>query len=72
MGPAIKDAYDRAIEESKKIKEFVQENPLFCSLIALGIITLLMPWLLGALGFGAEGIIEGQNSIFHLLTVYIC
>jgi hypothetical protein len=60
MGPVIKDAYDRAVEEAMKVKEFVEANPLFFSLIALGIIALLTPWLLEALGFGLEGIIEGE------------
>jgi len=58
MGLVIKDAYDRAVEAAMKVKEFADANPLFFSLIALGIIALLMPWLLEALGFGLEGIIE--------------
>jgi hypothetical protein len=61
MGPVIKDAYNRAVEATKKIKEFVKENPALCSIIAIGIIALLLPWLLEALGFAVEGIIEGWH-----------
>ena len=61
MGPVMKNAYDRAVEEAMKVKEFVDANPLFFSLIALGVIALLTPWLLEALGFGLDGIIEGEG-----------
>jgi hypothetical protein len=67
MGPIIKDAYDRAVEATKKIKEFAKENPVLCSIIAIGIIALLLPWILEALGFAAEGIIEGwhDSTLFY-------
>ena len=61
MGPAIQTAYDRAVVEMKKVKEFGEDNPQLCAIIALGIIALLMPWLLTALGFAAEGITEGKK-----------
>jgi hypothetical protein len=59
MGPALQNAYDRAVEEAKKIEGFVHGNPLLCSIIAVGIVALLMPWLLEALGFGLEGYHRG-------------
>jgi hypothetical protein len=60
MGPVIHDAYDKAVLALKNIEEFVEENPVLCSIIALGIIALLMPWLLSALGFAEAGITEGK------------
>jgi hypothetical protein len=30
------------------------------TLVALGVLWLLWPWILGALGFGEEGIVEGE------------
>ncbi|KAF2669417.1 hypothetical protein BT63DRAFT_413851 [Microthyrium microscopicum] len=60
MNEAMNIAYGTAVEKASEIEEFVKEHPLFCSLIALGIVVLLMPGLLTALGFDEMGIIEGS------------
>lgn len=39
---------------------FAKEHPAYATLIALGILAVLMPWALEILGFGELGPIEGS------------
>jgi hypothetical protein len=38
LGPAVRDAYHRAWEVAKNIEGFVIEHPVFCTIIALGVL----------------------------------
>lgn len=70
VGPALKDAYDRACEAAMQIEGFVKEHPVFCTVIALGVLVTIAPWAIEALGFGELGPIEGMScppGNFHLL-----
>ena len=64
VGAAMPAAYDKACEAAKVFEEFVAEHPLataaFCTVIALGILVFMAPWVLEALGFGAFGPVEGE------------
>lgn len=62
QGP-LKDAYNKACEAAFAIEGFVQEHPVFCTVIALGVLVMLTPWVLGALGFGELGPIEGMLTL---------
>lgn len=59
QGP-LKDAYNKACEAALAVEGFVQEHPVFCTVIALGVLVVLTPWVLGALGFGELGPVEGM------------
>lgn len=39
---------------------FAEDHPVYATLIALGILAILMPWALEILGFGDLGPIEGS------------
>ena len=56
MGAAMKDAFDRASAAADK---FVREHPVFAAaivtVVAVGILVLLVPWVIEALGFGEFG-----------------
>ena len=64
----MKEAYDAAYEEALKIPGFVKDHPVFCTLVAVGVLLFLAPYVLEALGFGTleaigfgvEGPIEGK------------
>ena len=58
MGQAMKSAFDKAIKEAA---EFPRDHPVFCTLLALGILVVLAPWVLEALGFAELGPIEGSE-----------
>jgi len=68
LPPLIHDALAKVIDAGKQTAElaewFVEEHPVWTgvilTLVALGVLWLLWPWILGALGFGEEGIIEAS------------
>jgi hypothetical protein len=66
MGGPMKEAFDKASAEAKK---FVEEHPILTAvivtLIAIGILEIMVPWAVAALGFGELGPIEGSNSPKH-------
>jgi hypothetical protein len=59
MSVALKEMSDKVIEAADAVGGFVKDHPVFCTVIALGILVLLMPWVIEALGFAAEGPVAG-------------
>jgi hypothetical protein len=62
LGPAVCDAYHKAVEVAMSVEGFVIEHPVFCTVVALGVLALMSPGLLPLLGFAEEGIVEGMHS----------
>lgn len=60
LSPVLRDAYDKACEAAKATRGFVMEHPVFCTLIALGVLVVIAPWAVEALGFGELGPVEGM------------
>ncbi|ORY17016.1 hypothetical protein BCR34DRAFT_475514 [Clohesyomyces aquaticus] len=64
MGPAMKEAYDKAVAMVNKVEEWAHANPemagVMLTLIALGVLAVLMPWVMAYLGFAEEGIVEAS------------
>lgn len=74
MGAAMKEAFDKATNAAK---DFVGEHPVFAAaivtVVAIGILVLLVPWVVEALGLGELGPVEGEqlsrcNSISYWLS----
>jgi hypothetical protein len=63
MGEAMKDAVQKSTAAAT---EFAKEHPVFCTVVALGILVLLAPWAIEALGFGELGPIEGMLVVIHV------
>lgn len=64
MNQAMKDAYDRARKEASKMEAFAHDHPilvgLFLTVVAFGVLAILAPIVLEALGFAEEGIVAGK------------
>jgi hypothetical protein len=60
VGQAMKDAYERAAQAAGDVWGFAKEHPVFCAVVALGILVILAPWAIEVLGFGELGPIEGM------------
>ncbi|EON65862.1 hypothetical protein W97_05104 [Coniosporium apollinis CBS 100218] len=62
-GPA-KEAYERACEAAMKIEGLAKEHPYYAAtiltVIALGVLIILAPAVIHALGFGVLGPVEGS------------
>lgn len=74
LGPALSAAYERACEAAKGIPGFAADHPLatavFCTVVALGVLVVLAPYVLEILGFGELGPVEGKESILGLGMVF--
>lgn len=64
VGEAMRDAYEKASDAAAGIADFAREHPLYaaamCAVIALGILMILAPCVIEALGFGVLGPVEGM------------
>lgn len=54
---ALKEAMSKAAEAAT---EFAKEHPVYATLIALGILVVLLPWVIEALGFTEIGPAAGE------------
>lgn len=68
MGQAMKDAFDKSMDAAIG---FAHDHPVFCTLIALGILVLLAPWVIEVLGFGELGPIEGTSSRRRVVNSHV-
>jgi hypothetical protein len=66
MGQKIKNAYEEAAKVVGDVWGFVKEHPVFFTLVALGILVILLPWAIELLGFGELGPIEGTSVVVYL------
>ena len=70
MNAALKEAYNQACEAAKSIEGFAEEHPVatavFCTVIALGVLVILAPYVLEALGFAELGPVEGRFIHLYL------
>ncbi|MCJ1357465.1 MAG: hypothetical protein MMC33_007461 [Icmadophila ericetorum] len=64
MGPAVKAAYEKAVAAVNEVKEWADAHPemaaVVITLIALGVLAVMMPWLMAYLGFAEEGILKAS------------
>lgn len=74
LGPALSAAYERACEAAKGIPGFAADHPLatavFCTVVALGVLVVLAPYVLEILGFAELGPVEGKESILGPLIFF--
>lgn len=57
MSSAMRDAMEKSIVAAK---DFAEKHPAYATLIAIGVLVVLSPWVIEALGFGELGPIEGR------------
>lgn len=62
LGPAIRDAYNKAWNAANEIEGFVIQHPVMCTIIALGVLVVIAPWVIEVLGFAELGPMEGAYT----------
>jgi len=55
-GP-LQDAFTKAVDNAI---EYTHEHPVYTTVVALGILVILLPWVIEALGFAELGPVEGS------------
>ncbi|KAI4637113.1 hypothetical protein J4E93_010629 [Alternaria ventricosa] len=68
FSPAFSAACDKAWEAAQSIEGFVIEHPVTCTVIALGVLAIVAPWVLEALGFAEMGPVEGTFASYWQST----
>jgi len=68
MGQGMRDAYDKAANVIEEVWHFAEDHPVFVAVVALGILVVLAPWAIAALGFGELGPIEGTFAAWWQST----
>ena len=61
MGAAMRDAYNKSCEAAERFTTFTNDHPILCTVVALGILWILAPVVMSALGFAEEGIMAGRS-----------
>ena len=60
----MQEAFDKVYEATKEFEQFAADHPVvtgvFCTVIAVGILVLVAPYVVELLGFGELGPIEGR------------
>ena len=67
LGPAIRDAYNKAWIAANEIEGFVIQHPVMCTIIALGVLAVIAPWVIEVLGFAELGPVEGAYTELPVL-----
>ncbi|KAF2841391.1 hypothetical protein M501DRAFT_929871 [Patellaria atrata CBS 101060] len=60
MSSPVREAFNKASDAADVVGGFVKSHPVFCTVIAFGVLALLLPWVLEAIGFAELGPIEGS------------
>lgn len=61
LSATVEDAVERADLAAQAVG-FVKEHPVYCTLIAMGVLVMIAPWVLEAVGFAEAGIVEGKTE----------
>ncbi|MBE3041136.1 hypothetical protein IMZ48_00825 [Candidatus Bathyarchaeota archaeon] len=65
VGKALREAIDKAEAAAKECFAFAKEHPYitagFATIVAVGVLVLIAPWAVEALGFGELGPIAGKS-----------
>ena len=62
IGDAMRYAYDKSVEAVERSTTFAKDHPVLCTVIALGILAIMVPVVITALGFTGEGVAAGELS----------
>lgn len=71
---AMKEAYEKARIAAENIKDFAHDHPLYtaaiCVVIALGVLVILSPVVIHALGFTAAGVEAGMLDFYFFFPPF--
>ncbi|EXF77594.1 hypothetical protein CFIO01_11671 [Colletotrichum fioriniae PJ7] len=55
IGQVVRETVDKSTEAADSVFEFAKEHPVFVTIIAIGVLVIVAPWVVEALGFGELG-----------------
>lgn len=63
LGDLLHEIYERVRAFALQTFQFAKDHPVLVAVIALGILFLIAPWVVSALGFTEEGVLAGEYLI---------
>ncbi|KAK1770424.1 hypothetical protein QBC33DRAFT_512184 [Phialemonium atrogriseum] len=60
MNTVLREAIETAQCAAEELFDFAREHPVFVTIVAIGVLALLAPWAVEALGFGELGPVEAS------------
>lgn len=70
MSDLVWNIHRKVINILSGIEGFGKDYQILCALVALGILVVLSPRVIEALGFSGGGIVEGEKCIFRNINRY--
>lgn len=61
VGQVVREAVDKSTELALDVFGFVEEHPVLVTIVAIGVLCIIAPWVIEALGFGELGPIAGED-----------
>ncbi|KDN66142.1 hypothetical protein CSUB01_06134 [Colletotrichum sublineola] len=55
VGQVVREATDKAADAAQSIFDFAADHPVFVTVVAIGVLVAVAPWVLEALGFSELG-----------------
>ena len=71
----MRQVFNEACKEAQKMEEFASDHPVligvFLTIVALGVLYLLWPAILAALGFCEDGVMLGESQIYWFCLPFL-
>ncbi|KAK1589918.1 uncharacterized protein LY79DRAFT_517007 [Colletotrichum navitas] len=64
IGQVVRGATDAAADAAERFFDFAADHPVFVTLVAIGVLVAVAPWVLEALGFGELGPVANTFASF--------
>ncbi|KAK2044791.1 hypothetical protein LZ31DRAFT_276137 [Colletotrichum somersetense] len=64
IGQVVREAIDMAAEAAERVFDFAADHPVFVTLVAIGVLVVIAPWVIEALGFGELGPVANTFASF--------
>ncbi|KAK1977444.1 hypothetical protein LZ30DRAFT_601228 [Colletotrichum cereale] len=64
IGQVVREATDKAADAAESIFDFARDHPVFVTVVAIGVLVVVAPWVIEALGFGELGPVANSFASF--------
>ncbi|KAK2057428.1 hypothetical protein LY76DRAFT_594222 [Colletotrichum caudatum] len=64
IGQVVGEAVDKAADAARSVPGFAADHPVFVTLVAVGVLVVVAPWVVEALGFGELGPVANTFASF--------
>lgn len=63
VGQFVREAMDKSTDSAESIFNIAKDHPILVTIVAIGVLVIIAPWVLEALGFGELGPVAGEFQL---------